>query len=175
MKLKSVLITFLSWIGAVQAQEVEMMFVGTYTDGGSKGIYSYRFNQQTGKAEVLDSLEMRNPSYLTLSRDDRLIYVVSETHDDQASLNIVRITKNGGMRLIDTAPTEGEDPCYVATNGDLALTANYSGGSMSVFQLTQCRTLAELTTKCPGATGGPDLTRQQAPHVHCTCFTPDGR
>ena len=175
MKLKSVLITFLSWIGAVQAQEVEMMFVGTYTDGGSKGVYSYRFNQQTGEAVVLDSLEMNNPSYLTLSRDNRLIYVVSEAHDEKASLNIVRITKNGGMRLIDTAPTEGEDPCYVATNGDLALTANYSGGSMSVFQLKQCGTLAELAMKCPGATGGPDLTRQQAPHVHCACFTPDGR
>ena len=175
MKLKGALIMLLSCIGIVQAQEMEMMFVGTYTDGGSKGIYSYRFNQQTGKAEVLDSLEMRNPSYLTLSRDDRLIYVVSETHDEKASLNIVRITKNGGMRLIDTTPTEGEDPCYVATNGDIALTANYSGGTMSVFQLTQCRTLAKLAKKFPGATAGPDPARQQAPHVHCACFTPDGK
>lgn len=165
----------LSCIGMVQAQEVEMMFVGTYTDGGSKGIYSYRFNQQTGEAEVLDSLEMRNPSYLTLSRDARLIYAVSETHDEKASLNIVRITKNGGMRLIDTAPTEGEDPCYVATNSDIALTANYSGGSMSVFQLKQSGTLAKLAMKFNGATGGPDPARQQAPHVHCACFTPDGR
>lgn len=175
MKLKSALIMLLSCIGMVQAQEVEMMFVGTYTDGGSKGIYSYRFNQETGDAEVLDSLEMKNPSYLTLSRDARLIYAVSETHDEKASLNIVRITKNGGMRLIDTAPTEGEDPCYVATNGDIALTANYSGGSMSVFQLKQCGTLAELAMKFNGATGGPDPARQQAPHVHCACFTPDGR
>lgn len=175
MKLKSVLIMLLSCICASQAQEVEMMFVGTYTDGGSKGVYSYRFNQETGEAEVLDSLEMNNPSYLTLSRDARLIYVVSETHDDKASLNIVRITENGGMRLIDTKLTEGEDPCYVAANGDLALTANYSGGSMSVFRLEQCGTLAELATRFNGATGGPDLSRQQTPHVHCACFTPDGR
>ena len=175
MKLKSVLIMLLSFIGIVQAQEAEMMFVGTYTDGGSKGVYSYRFNQETGEAELLDSLEMINPSYLTLSRDARLIYVVSETHDDKASLNIVRITENGGMRLIDTAPTEGMDPCYVATNGDLTLTANYSGGTMSVFRLEQSGTLAKLATKFPGATGGPDPARQQAPHVHCTCFTPDGK
>lgn len=165
----------LSGMCVMQAQEVEMMFVGTYTDGGSKGVYSYRFNQQTGEAAVLDSLEMRNPSYLTISRDQRLIYVVSETHDDQASLNVVRITKNGGMRLIDTAPTEGEDPCNVAFNDNLALTANYSGGSMSVFQLKQCGTLAELATRFLGATGGPDLRRQQTPHVHCACFTPDGK
>ena len=175
MKLKSALIMLLSCIGIAQAQEVEMMFVGTYTDGGSKGVYSYRFDQETGEAEVLDSLEMTNPSYLTISRDQRLIYVVSETNDAKASLNIVRITKGGGMRLIDTAPTEGEDPCYVATNDGIALTANYSGGSMSVFQLRQCGTLAELATKFLGATGGPDLSRQQAPHIHCACFTPDGK
>ena len=175
MKLKSVLIMLLSSICVMQAQEVEMMFVGTYTDGGSRGVYSYRFDQETGEAELLDSLEMRNPSYLTISRDQRLLYVVSETHDDQASLNIIRITKNGGMRLIDTAPTEGEDPCYVAVNDGLALTANYSGGSMSVFRLKQCGTLAELATKFLGATGGPDPSRQQSPHVHCACFTPDGR
>ena len=175
MKLKSALIMLLSCLGIMQAQEVGMMFVGTYTDGGSKGVYSYRFNQETGEAVVLDSLEMTNPSYLTISRDQRLMYVVSETHDDKASLNIVRITENGGMHLIDTAPTEGQDPCYVAVKDGLALTANYSGGSMSVFRLKQCGTLAELATKFLGATGGPDLSRQQTPHVHCACFTPDGK
>ena len=175
MKLKYVLMMLLSCIGTMQAQELGMIFVGTYTDGGSRGVYSYRFNQVTGEAEVLDSLEMTNPSYLTVSRNDRLIYVVSETHDDKASFNIVRVYPNGSMRLIDSVPTEGEDPCYVATNGEIALTANYSGGSMSVFRLSQCGTLAELATKFPGAIGGPDLSRQNAPHVHCACFTPDGR
>ena len=175
MKLKYVLMMLLSCIGTMQAQELGMIFVGTYTDGGIRGVYSYRFNQVTGEAEVLDSLEMTNPSYLTVSRNDRLIYVVSETHDDKASFNIVRVYPNGSMRLIDSVPTEGKDPCYVATNGEIALTANYSGGSMSVFRLSQCGTLAELATKFPGAIGGPDLSRQNAPHVHCACFTPDGR
>ena len=29
----------------IQAQERLTMLVGTYTGGGSKGVYSYRFNQ----------------------------------------------------------------------------------------------------------------------------------
>jgi 6-phosphogluconolactonase (cycloisomerase 2 family) len=152
-----------------------MMFVGTYTDGGSHGVYSYRFNQETGKAEVLDSLEMQNPSYLTVSREGGLLYVVSETSDEKASLNVVKFNHNGSMRLMDVVPTEGADPCYVATNSNIALTANYSGGSMSVFQLNQGGTSAELASKFPGTIGGPDLNRQNAPHVHCACFTPDGK
>ena len=150
-----------------------LVLVGTYTYGGSKGIYSCRFNQTTGEAEVLDSLEMRNPSYLTVSRDGNTIYAVSETNDEAASLNIISLDKTGGMRLLDSAVTEGGDPCYVAQNGRIALTANYSGGSMSVFSLNGNH--AKLSTRFLGATGGPDLSRQDTPHVHCACFTPDGQ
>ena len=50
MKLKYVLMMLLSCIGTMQAQELGMIFVGTYTDGGSRGVYSYRFNQVTGEA-----------------------------------------------------------------------------------------------------------------------------
>lgn len=174
MKLKCLMIMLLSCICTMQAQEMVMMVVGTYTDGGSKGVYSYRFNQETGAVEALDSLEMTNPSYLTLSSNGRLIYVVSETHDDQASLNVIRLNTRGGMRLFQTVPTDGADPCYVATNGEFVLTANYSGGSMSVFELSQGGTQAKLATRFPGTTGGPDLSRQNLPHVHCACFTPDG-
>lgn len=151
------------------------MLVGTYTDGSSRGMYSFSFNQLTGEAQVLDSLEMRNPSYLTVSPQNQLVYAVSETNDGQASLNIIRLNKNGGMRLLETVLTEGGDPCYVTQNGLIALTANYSGGSMSVFNLESNGTHAVLATNFFGTTGGPDLVRQNMPHVHCACFTPDGQ
>lgn len=160
---------------SLQAQEKIMLLVGTYTGNGSKGIYSFTFDQATGKAEALDSLAMRNPSFLTLSTDGRTAYVVSETADEQASLNIVDVKSNGSMRLLTTTPTAGADPCYVATNGRIAVTANYSGGSMSAFRLSADGRQASLATRFLGNIGGPDASRQAAPHVHCACFTPDGR
>ena len=160
----------------LQAQEKVMMIVGTYTDGGSKGIYSYYFNQETGEAEALNSLALKNPSYLTISTDGRLVYAVSETNDEKASLNTIRLNpRTGDMQLLSSAAVMGGDPCYVATNGKTVLTANYSGGSMSVFTLNQQGTKPELATLFLGTTGGPDLTRQNTPHVHCACFTPDGK
>ena len=160
----------------IQAQEKVMMLVGTYTDGGSKGIYTYSFDQETGDAEALSSLDMKNPSYLTVSRDVGRVYAVSETNDDQASLNIIRLnSRTGEMQLLGSVPVMGGDPCYVASDGKNVLTANYSGGSMSVFSLNRHGTMPELTTRFLGATGGPDQTRQQTPHVHCACFTPDGK
>ena len=175
MRLKTILI-LLWFVCSMQAQEKVMMLVGTYTGGGSKGIYSYCFNQKTGEAEALNSIALKNPSYLTISRDGQLIYAVSETNDDKASLNTIRLNpKTGDMQLLNSVAVMGGDPCYVATNGETVLTANYSGGSMSVFSLNQQGTKPELVTRFLGATGGPDLTRQDMPHVHCACFTPDGK
>ena len=175
MRLKTIL--FLLWcFDSMQAQEKVMMLVGTYTDSGSKGIYYYYFNQKTGETEALNSLALKNPSYLTISRDGRLVYSVSETNDERASLNTIRLNpKTGEMQLLHSVVVMGGDPCYVATNGKTVLTANYSGGSMSVFSLNQQGTRSELVTRFLGTTGGPDLTRQDMPHVHCACFTPDGK
>jgi len=175
--MKKIFFFLMIFLGTIQlhAQDKLIMLVGTYTYGGSKGIYSYSFNQLTGKAEILDSLEMKNPSFLTTSSDGQLIYAVSETNDKKASLNVISLNKDGSMILLNTVPTEGEDPCYVATNDKIALSANYSGGSMSVFSLSQRGKKAILTTRFLGTTGGPDLSRQDMPHVHCAYFAPDGK
>ena len=165
---------------SLSRQQLTMM-VGTYTDGGSHGIYSYRFDQEKGEAMLLDSLAMTNPSYLIRSHNGRYIYAVSEQGDEQASLNIIAFdNSDGSMRLLQTVPTDGADPCYVAvapagSDGGIALTANYSGGSMSVFHLNRNGAEATLATRFLGTTGGPDHYRQDTPHVHCACFTPDGR
>ena len=151
-----------------------MMLVGTYTYDGSHGIYSFRLNTQTGETQLLDSLEMVNPSYLTISEDGQQVYAVCETNDERASLSSIRLNEDGSMHLLQTVPTEGGDPCYVASSGEIAVTANYSGGSMSVFALSGQGAQLGQAVLFHGAIGGPDLSRQNTPHVHCACFTPDG-
>ena len=104
MRFKSVIILYLLGMCHVLAQKQVSMAVGTYTDGGSRGIYTYHFNQETGEATRLDSLEMKNPSYLTVSDNKRYIYAVSETDAKEASLNIIGLDKRGGMRLLESYP-----------------------------------------------------------------------
>lgn len=152
------------------------MLVGTYTNGSSKGIYTFRFNQETGTAVALDSVALPNPSYLVPSEDGKLVYAVSEMNDSTAALNALSFDrKTGKLDLLNTVPTFGEDPCYVATNGKEVLTANYSGGSMSVFPLLKDGKLAPADTLFEGSATGPDALRQSTPHIHCTIFSPDGK
>ncbi len=152
------------------------MAVGTYTNGTSKGIYTFRFNQETGTAQALDSVAVPNPSYLTPSADGKHIYAVSEMGDSTAALSAFAFDKQtGSLRLLNRQPTLGADPCYVSTNGKEILTANYSGGSMSVFGLKSDGALLPVDTLFMGSTGGPDTVRQAKPHVHCALFSPDGK
>jgi Lactonase, 7-bladed beta-propeller len=57
------------------------VLVGTYTSGKSKGIYSFRFNADSGDLQPLASpTETVNPSYLVVSPDERFVYAVNELH-----------------------------------------------------------------------------------------------
>lgn len=152
------------------------MLVGTYTNGSSKGIYTFRFNQETGTAVPLSSVALPNPSYLVPSEDGKFVYAVSEMSDSTAALSSLAFDRETGeLRLLNTVPTLGADPCYVATNGREVLTANYSGGTMSIFPLQKDGTLAPVNTLFRGSATGPDTIRQATPHIHCTVFSPDGK
>ncbi|WP_455584225.1 lactonase family protein [Bacteroides sp.] len=157
-----------------RAENELTMLVGTYTSGSSKGIYTFRFNQETGKATPLSETEVSNPSYLTLSADNRFVYAVSEQNDTTATIHAFAFDKeNGILKLLNSQKTMGEDPCYVSTDGKKVLTANYSGGSMSVFPIRYDGSLESADTLFQGSASGPDQDRQATPHIHCAVFSPD--
>ncbi|MEY8687104.1 lactonase family protein [Bacteroides sp. AN502(2024)] len=156
-------------------QELTML-VGTYTAGESKGIYSFRFDEETGTATALSEVEVENPSYLVPSADGKWVYAVSECNNEQAAANAFAFDQEKGtFQLLNSQKTGGEDPCYIITNGKHVITANYSGGSISVFPIAKDGSLlpASDTIKFEGS--GTDKERQEQSHLHCVRITPDGK
>ena len=174
--MKRIAFTLLIGLTAIEAwagDEIRLL-VGTYTDSGSKGIYSLSFDQESGRSLLLDSLEIKNPSYLTISKDGRYLYAVSENSDATAALNAIRFrAKTGKMRLLNTVLTHGEDPCHVETKGNIALTANYTGGSMSVFPIGKDGRLGNTKAVYKGNRGG-ERPQQSSAHIHMARFLGDG-
>ena len=155
--------------------DVLTMFVGTYSDG----FYAYEFDQNAGdlvEADPIAKADMPNPSYLAV-RDNR-VYAVSEMPDTTASVWAWRWGGNG-FEFLNACPTglpaNGEDPCYVSTDGTLLAVANYSGGTLGVYRLLGDGSIAPLDSLLVSGVGGPDLSRQEKPHVHCAIFSPDGK
>ena len=152
------------------------MLVGTYTSGDSKGIYSFRFNEETGTATALSETEVENPSYLAVSADGKFIYTVSEFNNEQAAANAFAFNQEKGtLKLLNSQKTGGEDPCYIITNGNNVITANYSGGSISVFPIAKDGSLLPASDIIKFEGSGTDKERQEKSHLQCVRITPDGQ
>lgn len=154
------------------------MIVGTYTDNGSYGLYSYRFDVKSGDASVLDSADAVNPSFAIYRKGT--VYAVRETNDPEAAVASYRFNrKNGSFRLTASLTSAGADPCHLSTNGRYLLSSNYTGGTLSVFQLSRNGKIKSVkggpVAVVSGSTGGPDLSRQETPHIHCSVYSPEGK
>lgn len=156
-------------------QELTML-VGTYTAGDSKGIYSFRFDEETGTSIALSAVEVENPSYLVPSADGKFVYAVSEFNNEQAAANAFAFDKEKGtFKFLNSQKTNGEDPCYIITNGKNVVTANYSGGSISVFPIAKDGSLLPASDVIKFEGSGTDKERQEKSHLHCVRITPDGK
>jgi 6-phosphogluconolactonase len=158
------------------AQNIQM-YVGTYTGTVSKGIYVYRFDAATGKSEVINSTDSSsNPSFLTISNDHKFLYCVNETHGDnpgRASAYALDVT-SGKLMLLNSQVTKGDDPCYISVskNNKWVITANYSGGNVSVFPVDGAGKLQPVSQLIQD-TGSSIHKNQAKPHVHGAVISKD--
>ena len=173
--MRKLLLLFSLVLASCARPDVLNLFVGTYSDG----FYAYDFDQRAGEFVgdgPVAKAEMPNPSYLTVSGNK--VYAVSEMPDTTASVWAWRWGGNG-FEFLNAQPTglpaRGEDPCYVSTDGALLAVANYSGGTLATYRLRGDGSIAPLDSLLLSGIGGPDLSRQDTPHVHCAVFSPDGK
>lgn len=161
---------------ATAGNDIINLLVGTYTNTGSKGIYSLSFDQTSGESMLLDVTETDNPSFLTLSTDKRTLYAVNESGKPTDAVTAFSFDKKSGkLKEINRETVNGTAPCYVATNGKYVLTANYTSGSITVLPTgSNGKLLPAVQTEQFTLTGeAPDKARQNGPHLHCVKFSPD--
>lgn len=130
------------FINCKKSEEVQSfkLFVGTYTDTDSEGIYSYQFDSNTGRlsGKKMEAV-VPNPSFVKVSPDRKYLYAVQETNTyDSLSggISAYAIQKDG-LELLNSRATEGAHPCHIgiSSDGKKLAVSNYSGGNLSVFPL----------------------------------------
>ena len=147
------------------------LIVGTY----GQRMRLLKLEEKTFRVLSSSAIDAENTSFLALSPDKRYLYAVSESGDDSGVYSFAigpesRITRRSEIR--GTAP----DPCHLLylpgyynqcgdpDNGAL-LTADYSGGSISLFPVQDGRIQpASQVVLFEGH--GPMPERQQAAHIH---------
>lgn len=153
-----------------------LLLVGTYTTNVSKGIYLYQLNTSNGESKLVSETEIENPSYLTLSADEKYVYAVSEMAEDGASATAFSLNKEDGKLGRINSQKTGDGSCFVSVDKSrkLLLTANYNDGSISSLVINKDGSLGKSETQYFSGNGAHP-TRQEQPHLHQIIFSPDER
>jgi len=151
-----------------------LMYVGTYTQKTSKGIYAFRFDPKTGTATALGLMaETPSPSWLIQSPNKQVIYAANELSDYQGmksgAVSAWEMDKaTGKLKQLSIAPSRGDGPCHLAVDaqGKFVYVANYGGGNV-----------ARYPVKLDGSLGESDKFVQHAPnaHAHAITMAPDNK
>ncbi len=157
----------------VKAQNYNLL-IGTYTNKGtSEGIYVYDYNSLTAETKLKRVAKTINPSYLTVSSNKKFVYSVSENGKNSEVIAFSFEPKNGTLNFLNKKSSEGADPCYITTNGNQVIVANYSGGSIAAFYAGKDGRFLESKQVLQHTGKSIDPKRQLSSHVHQVQQTPD--
>ena len=162
-----------------------LVYVGTYTEEGSKskGVYVYRFDADTAELTSVGlAAESTNPSFLAVHPNHRFLYAVNEVGDykgqKSGAISAFAIDRaTGKLTLLNKVMSKGADPCYITVDkgGKYVLVANYTGGSVAVFRVLEDGRLGEASAFVQHTGHGMDPERQHGPHAHSIDLSPDNR
>jgi 6-phosphogluconolactonase len=157
------------------AAEVPLtVYIGTYTDGTSRGVYRVSLDTASGMATApVLAAEAKNPSFLALHPSGRFLYAASEIGElDGAKTGAVMAfsidPKTGDLAFLNQQPSQGGAPCHLVVDrsGRNALVANYGGGTVAVLRIASDGRLEPASSVRTHAGQGPNTARQDRPHAH---------
>lgn len=128
------------------------------------GILHYTLSGK-GKLTLCDVLPLPSPNYLIFD-GDAAYATLSDAFPETGEGGVIRLCVNADgslSRAGEPIPTGGSGACHLAVDAEDLYVANY--GSGSVTKIGSPPVLHEGN--------GPDPIRQDAPHCHCTFFSPD--
>ncbi len=156
-----------------------LIYLGTYTNTESRGIYRIHLNATTGELSTPEfAAQARNPSFLDLHPTRPILYAIdeSDTGGGVTAFNIDRAT--GELTRLNTEPTHAGGVAHLAVDRDarLVLVASYGRGYTAAFPLSPDGKLQPRTSLLQHEGPlGPRTDRQEKPHAHSVTFSPDNR
>ncbi|MCR5656550.1 MAG: lactonase family protein [Butyrivibrio sp.] len=162
----------------MQNKDKCFIYAGSYTDNGSKGIYLFELDLNTGKLQPIEAYKeySNNPSYLTINGNR--LYAVSELEKGGEITAFNRDEKTGKLTLINSVKTEGVYMCHlhIWPGGKYISAANYGDGSLVVCPIANDGSLLEPCEQIRHeGVGFLKDTRQERAHIHSSICSMDGK
>lgn len=153
--------------------ESRLVYIGTYTNARSEGIYVCRLNLSSGELQQISVAKgVANPSFLAVDRRRRFLFSVNEvaTFGGKATGTVSSFSidqKTGALKFLNQQPSMGSGPCHLTldTKGRFVLVANYDAGSVAVLPIQNGK-LGAAVEVVQHRGSSINQERQQGPHAH---------
>lgn len=152
-----------------------ILYFGSYSAeetaiGTSRGIYCYRFDMDTGMLTFHGSEDDSfNPSFLTLSPDQRYLYAADE-QKDTGMISAYQIDPvSHQVSFINRQKFPGGYLCNLnaSRDGKLLFAANYGGGNVLSMRVQPNGGIGQLVSNIVHQGSSVNPVRQTKPYAHC--------
>ncbi len=159
------------------------VYIGTYTQRGSQGIYLARMDLAGGKLD-LEGLagEVVNPSFLAPHPNGKFLYAVGEVGQfaggKGGAVSAFAVNpETGRLSLLNQKSSRGAGPCHIVIDptGRNALVANYGGGSVACLPIADDGCLGDAASFFQHEGSSVNRRRQERPHAHSINLDPANR
>ncbi len=153
-----------------------MMYIGTYTTHGSKGIYVSHYDAAGNAMTPKLAAETSNPSFLAIDANRRYLYAVNE--NPQGTVSAFSIDRaSGTLKALNSVSSKGSGPCHLTLDhtGKWLFVANYDNGRVAMFPVKGDGSLGEASDTKQHQGSSVNKERQSGPHAHMVALSPDNR
>ncbi|WP_019617062.1 lactonase family protein [Psychromonas ossibalaenae] len=145
----------------------EIFYLGCYTAQNNPGIKVIELDNQNGALTVINELyDVKNASFLTVSRDKSKLLAVSED-EVKGKFACFDLSNKRAPVFINSQSSLGGAPCHISQTERQAFVANYASGNLTAFSLSE-PSLTAAYTEVQHYGYGADPLRQASAHIHAS-------
>ncbi|MEM7626965.1 MAG: lactonase family protein [Planctomycetota bacterium] len=154
------------------------VYIGTYTQDRTEGLYHFTFDTKTGALTPRGAYGgVVNPSFLAPHPTGPYLYAVAEAGRNDGLTAFAIDESTGILTKLNTQTTPGRAACHVAIDpaGTTAVVSYYASGSVASFPIHDDGRLGPAASDIRHVGSSVNPERQEGPHAHSTTFDPSGR
>ena len=153
-------------------KDAYVAYVGTYTNGTSKGIHIYDVDVEEGLLYLRKVVPVNNSSYITRSKNRKFLYSIADE-----GVRAFQIMPDGDLRAINQVDINGMRGCHMSVDeeGKYLFVAGYHDGKVTVVHTHKDGELGSLMDGVFHKGIGAVNERSFRPHVCCVRVTPDNK
>ncbi|EJW16188.1 lactonase family protein [Paenibacillus alvei] len=157
-----------------------LVFVGSYAEADSSGLYVYSFDEKSGQLTKLDDVSgLKNPTFINVDIDHKKLYSIGECAAEDGTKTAEAVsfaidTDSGKLTQLNRVFSLDAPTCHIQrdSNSRYLIVSSYHGGRIGLLALEENGQVGRQLDVQQHVGQGPHPNQNQA-RAHSAFFSPD--